>query len=290
MARDILAALTGGVLVCDGAMGTMLLASGVEARCPEEMNILSPETVRNVHAAYLVAGADVVETNSFGGSRIKMEKAGAADLLARANLAAARIARKAAGQSALVAGSIGPLGELLEPFGDLTHEQAVSAFREQAELLAEGGVDFFLVETMYDLGEARAALEGVAGTGLPAICTMTFDTRLHTMMGVSPSQAVKELRAAGAIAVGANCGVGPDETLKAIEEMHRADPACRLVAQPNAGVPVAGGNGAAAYNVGAEEMAEAARAFVAQGVRLVGSCCGSTPDYTRAIVQAIRGG
>ena len=288
MGRDLLGELRRGPLVCDGAMGTMLLASGVEARCPEEMNLLSPETVRNVHAAYLVAGADVIETNSFGGSRAKMAKAGAVDLLAAANLAAARIAREAAGADKLVAGSIGPLGEFLEPLGELSREDAVAIFREQARALAEGGVDFFMVETMYDLGEALAALEGAGSTGLLVVVTMTFDTNLHTMMGVSPAGAAKELLAAGAVAVGANCGVGPEETLEAIKEMREAAPEAWLVAQPNAGVPSMLG-GKTVYSVGAEEMAAAVPGFLAAGVRLIGSCCGSSPEYTRAIARAVRG-
>lgn len=273
--------------MCDGAMGTMLMASGVEARCPEEINLISPDTVRNVHAAYVAAGAEVIETNSFGGSRIKLARAGMGDLASEANLAAARIAREAAGDSVLVAGSIGPLGEFLEPLGDLSSSEAVSVFREQAEALAEGGVDFFMVETMYDLGEARAALEGASATGLPVVCTMSFDTHLHTMMGVGPSRAVEELRSAGAVAVGANCGVGPGEMMRVIEEMHRVDPRVWLVAQPNAGAPALEG-ARTVYSVGAEEMAEAARGFAALGVRLIGSCCGSSPDYTRAIVRALR--
>ncbi|MGE5618185.1 MAG: homocysteine S-methyltransferase family protein [Sphingomonadaceae bacterium] len=289
MDRDLLAALETGALVCDGAMGTMLMASGVESRCPEEINIVSPDTVLGLHAAYLAAGADVITTNSFGGSRTKMAKAGVADLLFQANLAAARIAREAARETALVAGSLGPLGEFLEPLGELTYEQAVAIYREQAEALAEGGVDFFLVETMFDLGEARAAVEGAASTGLPVACTMTFDTGLRTMMGVTPARAVAELRAAGAVAVGANCGVGPDETLKAIQEMHQADPSALLIAQPNAGVPSVEG-GRTVYSVGAAEMADFVQQFLDSGVRLIGSCCGSSPEYTRAIVRVAKGG
>lgn len=288
MARDLLAALAKGPLVCDGAMGTMLMASGVEARCPEEINLISPDTVRNVHAAYVAAGADVITTNSFGGSRAKLAKADMADQVAQVNLAAARLAREVAGESVLVAGDLGPLGEFLEPLGELTYQQAVAIYREQAEALADGGVDFFLVETMFDLGEARAAVEGAASTGLPVACTMTFDTAGRTMMGVTPSRAVAELRAAGAVAVGANCGVGPEETLKAIEEMHRADPEAVLVAQPNAGVPSMEG-GKTVYSTTAQEMASFAQGFLSAGVRLIGSCCGSSPEYTEAIVRAVRG-
>jgi len=288
VARDLLAALAVGPLVCDGAMGTMLMASGVESRCPEEINLISPDTVRNVHAAYVSAGADVITTNSFGGNRAKLAKADMEGRVREVNLAAARLAREAAGDGLLVAGDLGPLGEFLEPLGAVAYQEAVSIYREQAEALAEGGVDFFLVETMFDLAEARAAVEGAASVGLPVVCTMTFDTGGRTMMGVAPADAVVALVGAGAVAVGANCGVGPEETLKAIKEMHRAAPGARLVAQPNAGVPRVEG-GVAVYTVGPEEMAAFAPRFIEAGVVLIGSCCGSSPEHTRAIARAVRG-
>ncbi len=289
MVRDLLSALKRGPLVCDGAMGTMLMASGIDVRCPEEMNLISPETVRNVHAAYVAAGADVIETNSFGGSRSKLGKAEMEGSVAEVNRAAARLAREAAGEGLFVAGSVGPLGEFLEPLGTLSHDGAVGVFREQMAALAEGGVDLFLIETMYDLGEALAALEAAKLVGLPAICTMSFDTRLYTMMGVRPEQAVAELSAAGALAVGANCGVGPEETLQAIQQMHSAAPDVWLAAQPNAGVPSVEG-GKTAYTVSAEGMAASVPGFLESGVRLMGSCCGSSPEYTRAIARVVRGG
>lgn len=288
MARDLLAALAQRPLVCDGAMGTMLMASGVESACPEEINLISPETVKGIHLAYVEAGADVITTNSFGGSRTKMAKSGLEARVVEANEAAARIAREAAGDRALVAGSMGPLGEFLEPLGELTREQGIQIYREQAEALARGGVDFFLMETMYDLGECLVALEACASTGLPFVCTLSFDMGGRTMMGVSPAQAVAQLRAAGATAVGTNCGVGPDEMVKVVAEMHQADSGAWLVAQPNAGVPEVRG-GATVYSVGADEMASFVPALLENGVRLVGSCCGSSPEYTRAIARAVKG-
>lgn len=289
MARDLMLVLSTQPLVCDGAMGTMLMSSGVESHCPEELNLISPDTVRKVHAAYLAAGANIIETNSFGGNLPKMTKAGIPEQVEAVNRAAARIAREAAGDNLFVAGCIGPLGEFLEPLGELTKEGAVAIFRQQAEALAEGGVDFFIVETMYDLSEATAAVEGAAATGLPVLCTMTFDTNGRTMMGVRPGQALTDLRSAGAFAVGANCGVGPEETLRAIQEMHRMAPGTWLVAQPNAGIPATEG-GKTVYSVGAAEMASWAGRFLEAGVKILGSCCGSTPEYTRAIVDAVRGG
>ena len=288
MTRDLILVLSTGPLVCDGAMGTMLMSSGLESRCPEELNLISPDTVREVHAAYIAAGANIIETNSFGGNRSKLTKAGIPDQVEAVNRAAARIAREAAGDNVFVAGCIGPLGEFLEPLGELTRDGATAIFRQQAEALAEGGADLFIVETMYDLNEATAAVEGAGATGLPVLCTMTFDTNGRTMMGVSPAQALSELRMAGAFAVGANCGVGPEETFKVIEEMHRVAPGTWLVAQPNAGVPSTEG-GRTAYSVGPAEMASWAGRFLGSGVKILGSCCGSTPEYTRAIVDAIRG-
>jgi 5-methyltetrahydrofolate--homocysteine methyltransferase len=250
------------------------------------MNLVSPSTVRDLHAAYASAGAGVITTNSFGGSRTKLAKDGLAGMTAEINLAAARLAREGAGESRLVQGNIGPLGDLLEPLGDLPYERAVEIFREQAEALAEGGVDFFLVQTMFDLNEARAAIEATRRTGLPAVCTMTFDTGGRTMMGISPARAVAELRDAGAVAVGANCGVGPRETLEVLQEMHRTDPSAWLSARPNAGVPAVEG-GKTLYNVTAEETAGFVPAFLEAGARTIGSCCGSSPEYTRAIAQAL---
>jgi 5-methyltetrahydrofolate--homocysteine methyltransferase len=269
-------------------MGTMLMASGVETRCPEEINLVSPEVVRTVHTAYVEAGADVIETNSFGGSRPKMGKATAGEIVVEANRAAARIAREVAGDSVLVAGSIGPMGEFLEPVGQVTYGQAVEIFWEQASALAEGGVDFFIVETMYDLSEARAAVEAAARTGRPVVSTMTFEPHGRTMMGVSPAAALAELRSAGAVVVGANCSVGPDDMLKTLEAMHREDGSAWLMAQPNAGLPRVE-DGRTVYSVSPEEMVKYVSRFLQLGVRLVGSCCGSSPEYTRAIAEVVKG-
>lgn len=286
MARDLATVLDRGPVVCDGALGTMLMASGVEARCPEELSLISPETVRGVHSAYVEAGAGIITTNSFGANRFKLAKAGLPGMATEVNRAAARIAREAAGDRALVAGSMGPLGELLEPLGEISRGDAVAAFREQAEAMAEEGVDLFIVETMYDVGEATAAVEAAAATGKSVVVTMTFDSAGRTMMGVRPAQALAALREAGALVVGANCGVGPEETLVVIKEMNSADPTAWLAAQPNAGMPSVA-DGKTVYDVGAEEMASWSRRFLESGVRIIGSCCGSSPDHTRAIVRQI---
>lgn len=276
------------VVFCDGAMGTMLQATGLLGRsAPEELNLRAPEAILRVHAGYVEAGSDIIEANSFGGSRLKLAKSGMADQVREVNVAAAQIAREAAGERVLVAGSMGPLGELLQPLGRLTPEAAADAFREQALALAEGGVDLFVIETMYDLAEIQIALEAARETGLPAICTMTFDTKTHTMMGVSPAQAVDSLYEWGADVIGANCGNGPAETEVAVRGMREACPEAVLIAQPNAGRPRRVG-GQVVFDATPEEMAAYARKYVELGVKIVGGCCGSTPEHIQAIVQALR--
>jgi methionine synthase I (cobalamin-dependent) len=269
-------------------MGTMLQATDLLGRsAPEELNLRAPEAVLQVHAGYVEAGSDIIETNSFGGSRLKLAKKGMADQVREVNVAAAQIAREAAGERVLVAGSVGPLGELLQPLGRLTPEEAADAFREQTQALAEGGVDLFIIETMYDLAEIRIALEAARETGLPAICTMTFDTNHHTMMGVSPAQAVTSLYEWEADVIGANCGNGPAETEVAVQQMREACPEAVLIAQPNAGRPRRVGD-QVIFDATPEEMAAYARQYVALGVKIVGGCCGTTPEHIRAIVQALR--
>jgi 5-methyltetrahydrofolate--homocysteine methyltransferase len=291
-----------GTLLGDGAMGTMLdaamRAAGTDGAhggayvVPEELNEVAPEQVLGVHRAYVAAGAQVLETNSFGGNEIKLRLAGIAqgwDL----NVRAARLAREAAARGhgpVWVAGSIGPTGQFLAPLGDLSFEEAREAFGDQAAALAAGGADFLLIETMTDLEEARAALLGARETtSLPVLITMTFETHGRTMMGVTPETAIQTLADAGAMAMGANCGQGPATMLPIIQRMHAARPEVPLVAQANAGQPQVE-NGVVRYDVGASEYAGFACDFVASGVGLLGSCCGSTPDYTRAIGGVLLGG
>ena len=188
----------------------------------------------------------------------------------------------------MVAGDIGPSGGILAPLGDLERDDAVKGFAEQAAALRAGGVDVFWIETMSALEEVEAAVEGVrqAAPGVPVVVTLSFDTHGHTMMGVSPEQAAKELTALGAVAVGGNCGLGPAELLPAMVAMHAAAPDAVLVAKPNAGLPVLE-DGRAVYQGSPGEMADYAQRLVAAGVRIVGGCCGSAPAHLRAMAEAL---
>ncbi|MCL5256296.1 MAG: homocysteine S-methyltransferase family protein [Chloroflexi bacterium] len=283
-------ALGADVLVCDGAMGTLLMQSGaMTGPCPEEVTLTAPEVVKDIHRRYAEAGADIVETATFGGSRIKLSKSGLADRTVEINETAARIAREAVGDGIIVAGDIGPLGEFLQPLGDITYEAAVDAFAEQAKALADGGVDVIIAETLSDLQEARAAIEGAkAAADLPVICTMTFETHLHTIMGVSPADAAVALRSYGADLIGANCGTGPAEFETIIVQMMQAAPDMFIAVQPNAGLPELAGEDVI-WRIDPEEMASYAARFKQLGVKIIGACCGSTPDHIRAIARAVKG-
>ncbi len=289
MSRFLERLSTAKVLIADGATGTMYQAAGLESgAAPEEWNVTNPDQVQAVYRAYLQAGSDIILTNTFGGTSIKLGKFGLADRVQEFNRASAALAREAAGQEALVMGDLGPTGELMEPMGTLTYEKAVEAYAEQAEALAEGGVDAILVETMSDLNEARAAIEGAkSATDLPVVCTMSFDTHLHTMMGVSARQAMESLYPLGLAAIGANCGSTLEDAEQVIIQMKEANPQAVLMAKPNAGLPRMKGD-RTVYDVTPAEMAEFAHRFVELGVKIVGGCCGSTPQHIAAIAAALK--
>ncbi len=276
------------VLIADGATGTMLQRAGLPAGVPpERWNLDNPDAVRALHQDYIQAGAEVILTNTFGGNRLRLEREGLGERVRDVNLAAARLARQAAGDKVLVLGDMSSTGQLLEPMGSLTFDQAQSIFVEQAAALAEGGVDAILIETMSDLDETKAAVEGARqATDLPILVTMSFDTHGRTMMGVKPADAARELWALGAAAVGANCGHTLSETLEAIRQMRQAVPAATLIAKPNAGLPHLEG-GESVFDVTPEIMADYARRFADLGVKIFGGCCGSTPDHIRAAAQAL---
>ena len=287
--KPLLERLNEGVLVCDGAMGTMLYARGVFLnRCFDELNLSNPDLVRSVHEEYIGAGAEVVETNTFGAHRFKLGPHGLDGQVGKINREGARVAREAAAGRALVAGSMGPLGKPLEPIGSLTLADAVAAYREQAEGLAEGGVDFFLLETMASLDQARAALEGVrAVSDKPVVASLTFGDEGTTAYGETPEAVVAALEGLGVPVIGANCSQGPAAMLETVKRMAAAVTSARLLAMPNAGAP-AFVDGRYVYLCTPEYMASYARRFIAAGVSMVGGCCGTTPAHIRNLVRSVK--
>jgi 5-methyltetrahydrofolate--homocysteine methyltransferase len=283
-------------VIGDGAMGTMLHSAGLTSGgSPEEWNVERPDVLKGIHQAYVDAGSQIITTNSFGGNRYRLALHNHQDRVRELNLAAARIAREVAdaatrsgGHEVLVAGDIGPSGEILAPLGTTTAEEVRDAFAEQAAALAEGGVDFFLIETMSALEEVTAAVEGIkSASDLPIAATMTFDTKFRTMMGVKPAQAVEALYNLGVVVLGANCGNGPDEIERIVTEMSAVKPTgVYLIAQSNAGLPK-WENKQVHYDGTPEVMADYAVKMRALGVNVLGACCGSTPDHIRAMREAL---
>jgi len=269
---SILNALAAGqVIVCDGAMGTQLQARGLTAGAmPELWNAEHPEVLTAIHNDYLQAGARIVTSNTFGGNRARLAGAGLADRLAELNRKGVELARAAAGERAWVAGDVGPTGQLLEPYGELAVADAEAIYREQVTVLAEAGADFLLVETMNDIEEALCAVRMArAHTALPVFCTFAFNAKGRTMMGLRPGDAAQRAAEAGADAVGANCGEGPDAVLAALTGMREAVN-LPLIAQSNAGIPQVGAEEATVWDTTPEQMADHARAFVEAGARVVG--------------------
>ncbi len=280
---------SGPPIVADGAMGTMLLAAGLAPGRPTEQWVLErPEAVLAVHRAYVEAGAELILTCTFGGTRPRLARAGLEGRVAEVNRKAVELAREAAAGRALVAGDIGPLGELLAPLGKRTYEEAVDLFAEQAAALAEAGVDVLYIETMSALEEAKAAVEGArhVAPNLPITLTFSFDTHGRTNMGVRPEQVVRAAREWGLAAVGANCGATLEMTEGALRKMRETDPEAVLIAKPNAGLPRMVG-GKPVYDATPEMMADFVAHVLPLGIRIIGGCCGSTPDHIRAIAQKV---
>ena len=289
----ILERIAGGeTLISDGATGTYLQQRGLEpGGCPEALNADSPEVVRRMASEYFGAGADIVLTNSFGGSRFMLGKYGYAERAPELNRLAARHARSQAPPGGYVVGSVGPTGEFLEPLGELAPAEMLDAFQEQIDALVEGGADAVIIETMTALEEARLAVQAARRhSGLPIMATMTFDKGprgFFTMMGVTPQRAVAELRDAGAHIVGANCGNGIDVMLELARELREATDGA-LIVHCNAGIPAVR-RGEIVYPESPEYMAERFRALADElGVSIIGGCCGTDPRHIRALADAIR--
>jgi len=283
--------LANGPILFDGAMGTMLQNAGLtDGGAPELWNVEKPEVLKKIHQEYIDAGARIIETNTFGGTMARLKFHNIGDRVAELNRAGASIAKEvAAPAGALVAGSVGPTGELIEPVGPLSMEEATAMFAEQAAALAEGGADIFLIETMSHLNEVEAAVHGAQKVAphVPIFVSMSFDTNYHTMMGVSPSEAATLLTEMGVSVVGSNCGTGPDEADLIMGEMARARPdGAALMVYCNAGLPQYV-NGAIEYDGTPERMAKYAISMRNMGVDIIGGCCGSEPKHIKAMADAL---
>lgn len=290
MKRALLDLIRNRVLVSDGAWGTFLQQKGLRpGECPELWNVTHRADVLAIARSYVEAGADLIETNSFGGSRFKLEKYGLGDRVMELNRAAAAISREAAGDRVLVLGSVGPTGKMLI-MEEVTAEEMYDAFREQALALEAGGADAIIVETMTDLEEAVLAVRAAReNTGLEVICTMTFDRLVtadfRTMMGISPAEMVQPLLDAGASILGTNCGNGMAGMIPVVEEIRRTHPTVPILVHANAGMP-AYREGHTVFPESPEEMASHVKALYQAGACIIGGCCGTTPQHIVAIKKA----
>lgn len=285
-------ALEKGILISDGAMGTMLQGKGLtDGGAPELWNVENPTAIEELLEEYAAAGANLITTNTFGGTRGRLQMHGLEDRLFELNKAGAEIARKVADRhpGCFVMGDVGPSGELMEPMGTMTIDEAKALFADQIKALVAGGVDAILIETMSDLQEVEAAVKAAQeiAPNLPVIVTFSFDTNLRTMMGVKPAIAVKTLAAEGVRIIGANCGRGVDEMRVIAKELSEARPeGIFIITQSNAGLPKLVGDDFV-YDGTPEEMAKYAQEMKELGINVIGSCCGSSPAHTKAISAAI---
>src|SRR5713101_6570707 len=292
MAGDLLARLKKSPVLCDGATGTLLYAKGIFInRCYDELNVSQPDLIRGLHHEYLQAGAEIIETNTFGGNSFRLARHSMENRVREINLAGARLGREAAKSfDVWVAGSVGPLGIRIEPLGKTSYEEARAAFREQIAALVEGGVDLLILETFGYLEELHQAILAARDVNpkIPVVAQVTIDEDGNCLDGSDPETFTAKLEEWGADVIGCNCSVGPVAMLDAIERVH-AVTSLPLAAQPNAGVPrsVEGRN---IYLCSPEYMASYARKFVAAGARIVGGCCGTTPDHIRVMKSALRVG
>jgi 5-methyltetrahydrofolate--homocysteine methyltransferase len=283
----------GEILVADGATGTNLIRMGFKSgTVPEDLVIDDPETILKLETAFVQAGSDIILTCTFGGTRLRMKESKYAERAPEVNKRAAQLARKAASSrdNVLVAGSMGPNGALLKPFGPLTPEEVTATYTEQAKALAEGGVDLLLIETMFAFEETDAAFAGARSvTDLPIVVSFSYDRGVATMMGVKPKKVVTKYQEMGAALVGANCGTTLENMEKIIAEYAETAPGFPLWAKPNAGLPrMDVETQIAVYDITPEQMGEYAKKYVALGARVVGGCCGSTPEHVAGIVKVVK--
>ncbi len=271
------------ILVFDGSKGTMLQKMGLAAEeCPELWNLKHPEKVKELYASYIEAGSDVIQTNTFGANRSVLEKFNLQDKVSEINSASVRLAKEAAGNRAYVAASIGPTGKLLEPSGDLTFEQAYNVFKEQVISVTQAGADIINFETITDLCEMRAAiLAARENSPLPIIASMTFEPNGYTLMGNSPATCALVCQSLGVDLIGANCSTGPESLLEITKQFHSFS-SLPLSVKANAGLPLCSGDNIT-YNETPETFKSTVNDFIESGVRLIGGCCGTTPEFISAI-------
>ena len=283
------ALLEGRTLVADGAMGTTLFSLGLEGGgCPELLNVERPSLVGDVHRRFAEAGSDIVLTNTFGGNGRRLALHAAADRVGELNRAAVEVARRATdGFDTLVAGSVGPTGDLLVPLGSLTHDAAVAVFAEQIDALVGAGVDVVWIETLSSLDELAAAVEAAARFDVPTVATLSFDTAGRTMMGVTGTEVAEWAHADGNLtAVGANCGIGPGDAVAAVFDITEAFPGTIAVAKPNCGMPLYQTD-RLVYPIGPEGMGDFVDLAIRSGARIIGTCCGSTPEHIAGVRAAV---
>jgi 5-methyltetrahydrofolate--homocysteine methyltransferase len=278
----------GDVLICDGAMGTMLQRYNIPPGVmPELWNADRPEIILEILRAYVAAGSQIITANTFGGNRIRLAGAGLAARSVELSQKGVRLAREAAEGKAWVAASVGPTGQLMEPYGELSPALAEEVYAEQVTALAQAGADLIFIETQHDIEEATCIIEAAKKhTSLPVFCTFAFDQRGRTMMGLRPADAAARVQAAGGDAVGANCGAGPGAVSVALEGMRTAT-TLPLIAQANAGIPQVSEGAKTTWDVTPEQMVAKVRDFVTLGARVVGGCCGTGPEHIAAIVAAL---
>ncbi|PWB70866.1 MAG: methionine synthase [Anaerolineales bacterium] len=286
--------LNGGeILVADGATGSNLQKMGLKpGKPPEDLIIDDPDTILKLASSFVDAGSDIILTCTFGGTRLRMKDSKYQDRTPEVNMRAAEIARKAASarDGVLVAGSMGPVGALIEPYGPLKAEEVKATFAEQAKALAEGGVDLLLIETMFSFEETTAAFEGARSvTDLPIVVSFSYDRGTRTMMGVKPKDVIRRYSEMGATLVGANCGTTLENMETVIQEYAATVPNFPLWVKPNAGVPhmdIETEQGV--YDMGPEDMANFSKRYVELGAKVVGGCCGNTPEHIAAIAKAVK--
>ncbi|HLA51577.1 MAG TPA: homocysteine S-methyltransferase family protein, partial [Thermodesulfobacteriota bacterium] len=274
-------------IIFDGAMGTVLQGLGMKiGGCPDELNITNPEMIKEVHKGYIKAGSIVVTTCTFGANRIKLKEYNLDKKLTEINMKAAQNAREAAGKEKFVAGGLGPTGRFLEPIGDLSFDEAVDIFSEQVNALKDGGVDLIIIETMMDIREMKAAIIAAKAPGLPVAATMTFDETMRTVLGTPPEVFAIVAEGLGADVIGANCSLGIEGIYKAVLAMSRVA-GLPLIAQPNAGIPYLK-DGKTIFPASPSDMAEYVPKLLDAGVRVIGGCCGTTPEHIKAMAEKVR--